>query len=425
MSSPPDSERDELLSRRQFLGVSGLGVGLGAVAFATNTLPAPVVDARTKRREIPAISPQIEIPSAHVEAATEHAQQVTEDAERAWSRADPSSLDKMDRAVLEEGTEKARNALEDVSTDSGTPKTLEEIQYATSVAAETLGAARYLNDEYSVANRQAEQSEIQSKIGSLRNRIEIECDDSHEFLVHVGRVEYHLQQASGFARRVSAPEDAMEAGEMLSNLESVFRDEEDGRRIYRRYRERQTDPKSFERELTRNRKRLEDAAESLLDQYEEDSGGELPDNAYRQVRSRIHTHGWFYGRSRLWEAQRYRDEGLDVLAAITTAEAHQHLLAWRDAKNRIGVPEDADRVDAKRVFRAKRDAVDELRNAIDDAEDGPYARKLLETARDRIDSGDSALDFSDYPRAEAYGRYLLGRTHAENANDTANELARW
>lgn len=425
MSRPPDSERDGLLSRRQFLGVSGLGVGLGAVAFATNTLPASIVDARTKRRDIPTVSSQIEIPPTHVEAAEQHAQQVTEDAERAWSRVDSSSLDRMDRAVLEEGPEKARNALEDVSMGSGTPQTLEEIQYATSVAAETLGAARYLNDEYSVENRRTEQSEIRSEIDSIRNRIEIECDDPHEFLVHVGRVEYHLQQASGFAGRVSPPEDAMEAGEMLSNVESASRDVDDGRRLYRRYRERQTDPKSFERELLRNRDRLEDAAKTLRGQYTEDSRSKIPDDAYRQVRGRIHTHGWFYGRSRLWDAERYRDEGLDVLAAVTTAEAHQHLLAWHDAKNRIEVPENASRVDAKRVFRAKRKAVNELRNAMNDAEDGPYARKLLETARDRIDSGDSALGFSEYPRAEAYGRYLLGRAHAENANETAAELTRW
>jgi len=423
MSDRPDSERDSLLSRRQLLGASGLGIG--AVAFATNTLPAPVVEARTKRRAIPAISPQIEISPTHVAAAKEHAQQITDDAKRAWSRADSSSLDEMDRALLEEGPEKARNALEDVSTGSGIPKPLENIQYATSVAAETLGAAQYLNGDYSVERQETRRSEIRTGIESLQNRIEIECDDPHEFLVHVGRVEYHLQQASGFTRRMSPPENAMEAGETLSNLESAFRDVDDGRRLYRQYRERQSDPKSFERELTRNRERLEAAAETLEGQYEEDSAGELPDNAYRQVRSRIDTHGWFYGQSRLGEAGRYRKSGLDVLAAITTAEARQHLLAWRDARRRIEAPEDADRIGAKRVFRAKREAVTELRNAINEAEDGPYARELLETARERTESGDSALDFSEYPRAEAYGRYLLGRAHAENATDTATTLTAW
>lgn len=423
MSRPPDSQRDSLLSRRQFLGVSGLG--LGAVAFATNTLPAPVVEARTKHRDIPSVPPQIEIPAAHIEAAKSHAKQLADDAKRAWSRADTSSLDESDSRILKEGPEKAQNQINEIPPEPGNPRTLEKIQYSAGVAAETLGAAQYLNDEYSEKDYETEASKLRSNVESVTNRIEIECDDPHEFLVHVGRVEYHLQQAAGFSRRVSPPEDAMEAGEMLWNLESARRDFEDGKRLYWQYRNGLENPKSFERELTRNRKWLKKAAETLRGQDDEDSGGDLPDNAYRQIRGRIYTHGWFYGRNRLNEAERCKKEGLDVLAAVATAEARQHFLAWHHAENRVEVSEDAERIDAKLVFRAKRAAVNELQNAIDGSEERLFTRKLLETAENRTDSGDSALGFSEYPRAEAYGRYLLGRAHAEHANGTATKLTRW
>ncbi|GAA5043558.1 hypothetical protein ACFFQF_14505 [Haladaptatus pallidirubidus] len=46
------------------------------------------------------------------------------------------------------------------------------------------------------------------------------------------------------------------------------------------------------------------------------------------------------------------------------------------------VPEDAERINAKLVFRAKRDAVKEFRDATDGSEDGSFTRKLLETTGD-------------------------------------------
>ncbi len=215
----------------------------------------------------------------------------------------------------------------------------------------------------------------------------------------------------------------MEAGSTLSNLESARRDWDDGRRIYRRYRDGLNNSTSFESALNRNRAHVRKKAETLHEQHDRGES-DHPDNAYGRVRGRIAHHGWFYGRNRLRDATRYSDEGLGVLAAVTTAQANQHFLAWRDAKNRVAVSEDAKQIDANLVFRAKREAVQKLRDAVAETKDKPFARKLLETARNRIDSGDSALGFSDYPRAEAYGRYLLGWGHAKHARKTARKLTK-
>ncbi len=329
---------DSPLSRRRLLVgsalVGGSALGFGSLAFATDTLPASITSARTRRAEIPTIPPRIEIPAAHVEAARSHVERLTTEAERAWGRADASTLGSTDRYVLEDGPKQARNALDEVSKGSGTLRTLEKFQYAAGAAAKTLGAAQYLNGEYHEENPGTEQADLRFGIESLRERIALECDDPSEFLVRVGRGEHHLQQASGFFRRVSPPEDAMDAGGVRQSLASARRDWDDGRRIYRRYRDGLDSPRSFGESLRRNRQMLRRQAEELRDSRTEDASEELSEGSYRGVRVRIFVHGFRFGRNLLDDAERHREDGFEVLSAVETADALRHLLAWRDATAR-------------------------------------------------------------------------------------------
>ncbi|WP_264780786.1 hypothetical protein [Haladaptatus sp. T7] len=420
MSPRPDSP----LSRRRVLLAGGSVLGLGSASFVTNTMPAPVVDARTKHVGIPSIPPRIEIPASHVRVAKAHAQRIIDEAKTEWKRADKSALKEFDRDYLNDLPDRSRATIDDIQDGSGTPQTLERCQWAASTAAKTLGTAQYLNDEYTEKNPKRSQTKLEREIDSFRTNIEYECDDPNDFLVHVGRVERHTQQAASFLDLDSPPEDAMEAGKSLRDIESARRDFDDGRRLYERYRGGLKDPNPFGDTLARNRTHLEQQAEELRSKGDDNADDDLPKSPYRRLRGRIYTHGWFYGRSTLWDATRYREGGYEVLSATTTADALQHFLAWRDAKRRVDIPEESGEIGSKRVFRAKKLAVSELRTALSKTDDGSFARILLDTAHGLIDSGDSTVDDEDFPHAEAYGRYLLGWAYSKHAANTAERLIR-
>ncbi|WP_158057022.1 hypothetical protein [Halorussus halophilus] len=426
------------MNRRHFLAAGAVlgGGSIGAVALG---VPDAVALELARRESVPELRPQVSVTPSHAEAARKHGQRVLKDARTAWDRADTSALDRHQHSSFESKLEMAESFLADVDETTATLQTLEACQYAVGEAAKTLGAARYLNDRFDREKHVEDAERLYGGAEQFRDGIDYTCGYTDLFVVHVERAEYNARQTR--MRLDGYVEDDAQNGEeekgddgnpieaaasLVSAVETAKRDLEDGKRIYRDYRSRDPVRDPFADALARNYEDLHSQATQMHEARDEDALDHLEDGPYLRARDRIASHGWYYGQSRLRDATRQRKLGDRVYAAVTAAESLQEFLAWRYGTAHLEITRETETVDASTVADAKRTAVSEFESAYQHAEGAPVIRRLLETARERIDTGDDALDWNDkeYPRAQVCGYYLLGAGHAKYAVQTARRLTR-
>lgn len=421
------------MNRRRFLA-AGATLGGGSLAAVALNVPDAVALELAKRESLPELRPQVEVTPSHAKAARKHGQRVLEDARTAWNRADTSTLNRHHRLMFDGELERAEEILSGVDEATPTVQTLDQCQYGVFKAAKTLAAARFLNDRFVREQYVADAERLYRDAQQFRDGISYTCGYPDEFLVHVRQAEYSARQTQMQLKEYVEDGEERREGEspigsaanFVSMVEVMKRELDDGRRIYRNYRSRDPTRKSFEDALARNFEDLHSQATQMHEARNEDALDHLESGPYREACGRIATHGWHYGRSRLWDATRRHELGDEVHAAVTAAESVQEFLAWRYATAHIEITREDETVDADIVADAKRTAVSEFESANQHSEGNPVVRRLLETARERIDSGDDALGWDDeeYPRAEACGRYLLGAGHAKYAVQTAKRLTR-
>ncbi len=402
----------------------------GCSAVPPDALPGGVAEANTRRLSVPEAEPRIRASAEHVASARDHLRAVRDDAKAAWSDADASKLDRTTKLVLEDGVGKATDALDDTSDGPGTLQTLETIQYGVGAAAETLGGARWLLDEYDPEAVESEAGEIQAGVDALRDRLSYAGDDPGRALVWLRQVEFNARQAELLLPTddagVADDRPAEAAGSARSQVETSRRDLRDGRRFYDGFRDGLSGPSAladrFEAAydgFSVTAETSDSRAKAMLDTRDPATGSAA-------VLERVYSHGGSFGRMARKDAARYRDEGYLAYATVTAAEAVQRYRADEYATDRLGndVGFDVSRIPAAAVSRAKRDAVGALRDGLD-AHDGPLVRRFLDAARRTVESGDHVLERSDgSPRSEALGRYLLGAGLATYAPATADEATR-
>lgn len=415
--------------RRRALLATIPALAAGCSAVPPGTLPGGLADANTRRIAVPEVTPRIHASAAHVAAARDHLRAVHDDAEAAWSEADTSELDSTTERLLADGVETASNALEDTADERGTLQTLETVQVGVGAAAETLGGARWLLDEYDPDAVESEAGEIQAGVDALRDRVAYAGDDPAHALVWLRQVEFNARQAELLlptedAGVADADRPAEAAGSARSQVETSRRDLADGRRFYDGFRDGLSEPSSLAGRFEAAYDGFDVTAETSESRAKAVLDSRNPGEASAAVLERVHSHGgWFGGKARD-DAVRYRDDGYLAYATVTAAEAVQRYRADEYATDALGneVGFDADRIPTAAVSRAKRDAVAALRDTLD-AHDGPLVRRFADAARRTVASGDRLLS-REGERAEALGRYLLGAGLATYAPPTADEATR-